>query len=77
MRAALAPGQTIAVEGKLRLVYRTDFQVPLETNVHGSLGKVSLRTDTPYLVVEASGRVQANCRTEESGRYWLKRLAAR
>ena len=77
MRSDLAPGQTIAADGKLRLIYQPDFKVPVQTSIHGHLGKVSLRSDTPYIVVEESGRVQANCSTEEDGRYFLKRLAAR
>lgn len=67
----------IAADGKLRLVYQPDLMVPVDTNLRGHLGKTSVRTDTPYLVVEADGRIQANCYTEAQGRFWLKRLAAR
>ena len=77
LRSDLEIGQTIAADGTLRLVYQPAFKVPVETNIHGHPGQVSLRSDTPYIIVEESGRVQANCRTEESGRFWLKRLAAR
>lgn len=77
LRDDLEPGQTIAADGKLRLVYQPDWMVPVDTDLRGHLGKISARTDTPYLVVEKDGRVQANCHTEAKGRFWLKRLAAR
>ena len=74
-RPDLEPGQVLAEDPPLKLVYEPRFTAAVGRGVHR--GKLNLRDDKPYVVYDAAGRAIAVCDTEQNGRWWLSRSAQR